>query len=77
MDITINDGPREESLLAMLAYLQEHGSYVSLNWDEEDRLWECEWITGGRRFSELAMTPAQAITRARDAAINVTARKEH
>ena len=40
-----------DAIVAQLAFMQEHGSSVTLNWGEDTGDWECSWITSGDRFS--------------------------
>lgn len=53
-----------DQIVRRIAWMQEHGSSVLLNWGEDDGLWECSWITGGVRhvgysqFLELAIDAA-------------------
>lgn len=35
----------------ILETMKKLGSSVSLTWDEETRVWECSWITSGRRLT--------------------------
>ncbi|HYF40716.1 MAG TPA: hypothetical protein VD930_13560 [Gemmatimonadales bacterium] len=41
----------EQSLASILDYMKQHGSSVTLNWGEDNNLWECSWITGGKRYT--------------------------
>ena len=34
-----------------LTWMKDKGSSVLLNWGEDDNLWECSWITGGKRYT--------------------------
>lgn len=34
-----------------LTWMKDAGSSVLLNWGEDDNLWECSWITGGKRYT--------------------------
>lgn len=43
-----------------LARMQERGSSVVLTWGEDDDLWECSWITSGRRFTAHSRYPGTA-----------------
>ena len=43
--------------------MAEKGSSVLLNWGEDDGLWECSWITGGKRFTGYSSeSPFKAIS---------------
>lgn len=48
----------------MLEWMQVHGSSVILNWAEDDNLWECSWITSGKRFTSWQDKPNKAILEA-------------
>ncbi len=50
--------------VTLLRYMQQHGQRVTLNWGEDDGLWECSWITGGERFTGWAKQPDEAAVRA-------------
>lgn len=41
----------EKAIPRALTWMQELGSSVLLNWGEDDNLWECSWITLGKRFT--------------------------
>ena len=34
-----------------LTWMKDNGSSILLNWGEDDNLWECSWITGGKRYT--------------------------
>ncbi len=34
-----------------LTWMKDKGSSVLLNWGEDGNLWECSWITGGKRYT--------------------------
>ena len=34
-----------------LTWMKDGGTSVLLNWSENDNLWECSWITGGKRYT--------------------------
>ncbi len=38
-------------VLSRLAWMRLHGSSLSLSWGEDTDLWECSWITGGKRYT--------------------------
>jgi len=40
--------------------MAHHGSSVLLNWGEDNKAWECSWITGGSRFTGFDANPCQA-----------------
>lgn len=42
---------RSSSVTDALGWMAVHGSSVVLNWGEDDNLWECSWITSGKRFT--------------------------
>lgn len=35
----------------MLGWMSVRGQSVSLNWGEDNRQWECSWISSGKRFT--------------------------
>lgn len=35
----------------MLGWMAAHGQCVSLDWGEDNQLWECSWISSGKRFT--------------------------
>lgn len=43
----------EFDLNNLLEWMKQHGTSVLLNWSEgeDSDLWECSWITGGKRFT--------------------------
>lgn len=45
----------------LLSFMGMHGQSVTLNWGEDDNLWECSWITSGTRFTTLAKNYEDAI----------------
>lgn len=47
-----------------LAFMRQHGSSVVLNWGEDNDLWECSWITSGKRYTGFSRDPLEAITQA-------------
>ena len=49
----------EQALVAM----QSTGSSISLGWadGEDSDLWECSWITSGKRITHYANTPVEAV----------------
>lgn len=48
-------------LNAVLEKMARQGSSVLLNWGEDNRLWECSWITSGKRFTSFSITPGGAV----------------
>ncbi|MDE2100073.1 MAG: hypothetical protein KGL39_22655 [Patescibacteria group bacterium] len=48
----------------LLAVMAARGQSVSLNWGEDDGLWECSWITGGQRHTALSTNMAMAVKQA-------------
>lgn len=38
-------------ITSVLMEMTRLGSSVLLNWGEDDNLWECSWITGGKRYT--------------------------
>ena len=44
-----------------LCWMRELGSSVLLNWGEDDNLWECSWITGGKRYTSTSSYMTGAI----------------
>jgi hypothetical protein len=34
-----------------LTWMKDKGTSVLLNWGEDDNVWECSWITGGKRYT--------------------------
>lgn len=47
-----------------LAFMQQRGSSVLLNWGEDTSLWECSWITSGERVTGIAVDMGLAVHRA-------------
>lgn len=41
----------EKAIPRALTWMQELGSSVLLNWGQDDNLWECSWITSGKRYA--------------------------
>lgn len=50
------------TVLNFLEQMQRLGSSIMLSWAEDDNLWECSWITGGKRFTEHSTNPSQAVS---------------
>ena len=48
----------------MLEWMQAHGSSVLLNWGEDNNLWECSWITNGKRYTGWQNSAAKSILEA-------------
>jgi hypothetical protein len=44
-----------------LEWMKQRGSSVSLNWGEDNNLWEASWITGGERFTGESTDPLNAL----------------
>lgn len=51
----------QEHVYGALWLLQELGSSVTLNWGEDNGLWECSWITSGKRWTSCARRMEGAI----------------
>lgn len=51
------------SAVDLLNFMRAHGSSVLLNWGEDDNLWECSWITGGERFTEVSLELEPSVRR--------------
>jgi len=51
----------EEKLIQM----SKEGQSVMLNWGENNNLWECSWITGGKRYTALDKYPTVAVVKCR------------
>lgn len=51
-EITLEDALRE---------MKEGSSSVLLNWGEDDGLWECSWIVGGKRYTAHHHQPRTAV----------------
>jgi hypothetical protein len=61
--------PRITSLEALLAEMAERGSSVTLNWGEDNGMWECSFITGGERYTTFSRHPFHAAVGAQELAI--------
>ena len=48
----------------LLNYMRERGSSLILNWGEDNNLWECSWITGGKRYCGYSTYPIVALEQA-------------
>lgn len=48
------------SLGEILVDMEEHSQSVTLNWGEDNNLWECSWITGGVRYTSFSRNPRTA-----------------
>lgn len=46
---------------SLLMEMTRLGSSVLLNWGEDDKLWECSWITGGVRYTAFDMIVENAV----------------
>ncbi len=53
IDQIIEDLNRAEpkAIPRALEWMRQTGSSVLLNWGEHDDVWECSWITGGKRYT--------------------------
>lgn len=64
--------PRKTTVLDMLLDMQAHGQSVTLNWGEDNELWECSWIASGERYSgfdrNIFMATLTAYTKAMNSA---------
>jgi hypothetical protein len=40
-----------EVIAARLEEMKAKGSSIVLNWAEDDNLWECSWISSGKRYT--------------------------
>jgi hypothetical protein len=49
--VTIDRLTRALRLMDELEGMAAHGQSVTLNWGEDNGLWECSWITGDRRYT--------------------------
>lgn len=65
--------PRTSSAVEILVDMQMHGQSVTLNWGEDNGVWECSWITGGNRYSGFSKNPYFAILAAYMNALNTVA----
>jgi len=48
-----------------LVHMAKHGQSVMLNWGEDNDLWECSWITGGKRYTSFDKYPTMAVVQCR------------
>lgn len=64
------------SLDEMLDFMKSKGTSVLLNWGEDNELWECSWITGGKRFTSVSKDVEQAIKLVIDKVTTEGAKKE-
>jgi hypothetical protein len=53
----------------LLHAMKAAGSSVLLNWGEDNGLWECSWITSGRRHVGISEFMDMAVQRAWDKGI--------
>jgi len=37
------------------------GQSVTLNWGEDTELWECSWVTAGKRFTGFSTDPVKSV----------------
>lgn len=49
------------TLEQMLEFMRWHGSDVNLLWSEDNDLWECAWVTSGRRVLGFSTEPVHAV----------------
>lgn len=49
------------SLTDTLGWMASRGQSVILNYGEDNRQWECSWITGGRRFTAVRGEATDAV----------------
>lgn len=54
---SVNKYPLPDVLRAM----SDRGTSVLLNWGEDNNLWECSWITGGKRYTGFSRFPQVAV----------------
>jgi hypothetical protein len=47
----------KENLADTLATMTERGTSVTLNWGEDNNLWEICWITNGKRYVGFGRSP--------------------
>lgn len=47
-----------------LVWMSEYGSSIDLNYGEDNNLWECSWITSGKRYTAFSKWPATAVAEA-------------
>lgn len=59
-DGTILMVPFGGTLDIILAHMQRRGSSVVLNFGEDTELWECSWITDGKRYTTFSADPTKA-----------------
>lgn len=57
------------NLERLLRWMQS-GQRVTLTWDEDTELWECAWVTGGKRYTAFSQFPMHAANEAAWAAIH-------
>lgn len=56
----LSDALKFLALASLLETMQEGGSSVTLNYGEDTGHWECSWIVGGERFTEVRGNPDDA-----------------
>jgi hypothetical protein len=60
--VIINILKRDKSTDDILAWMEQEGISLNLNWGEEDKNWECDFINGrGKRFSANGSTLRKGI----------------
>ena len=52
---------KQNTLTDVLFEMSRQGSSVLLNWGEDNNLWECSWITGGKRYTGFSQFPDLAV----------------
>ena len=57
---------RLSTLEERLESMARRGQSVTLNYGEEDNLWECSWITGGKRYTTFDKSPTVAVAKCLD-----------
>jgi hypothetical protein len=58
-------------------YMRAHGQSFDLNWGEDNNLWECSWITSGKRYSGFSKSATLAICHAALAAVKAKDAERH
>lgn len=57
----INHGDAKTPMLALIDFMQLHGSSLWLTWEERDDAWECAWSMGDPHFTGIGSTMEFAI----------------
>lgn len=63
MDLDFVNGASKamsDGLVHMIDFMHEHGSSLTMSWDEEALIWEVAWISGGDRFTGYQADLSQA-----------------